>query len=183
MTREEALTRLNAGGYPPQSVVRKEGRFEVCIPAHPGDTDLTFLSIYDDGHFETHGSVAGEVENLLRMPSSLRNLLVSEEDRAESTQVSTQLAIFCVYGHDLIAKVELEAILRRWGLEPLFLDQLPSAGMTFIEKLEQFWDRAQFAVVLATPDDEGFPAGALALPRAGGACRRAAHRVRRALPE
>ncbi|OIR25044.1 hypothetical protein BGC33_05290 [Bathymodiolus thermophilus thioautotrophic gill symbiont] len=46
-------------------------------------------------------------------------------------------------------------MLRRWGLEPLILDQLPSQGQTIIEKLESYAADVQFAVVLATPDDMG----------------------------
>jgi predicted nucleotide-binding protein len=63
--------------------------------------------------------------------------------------------VFVVYGHDTGAKVQLEAMLRRWGLEPLILDQLPSEGQTIIEKLEAYTGEVGFAVVLATPDDEG----------------------------
>ena len=46
--------------------------------------------------------------------------------------------VFVVYGHDTEAKTHLEAMLRRWGLEPLILDQLPSKGQTIIEKLEEY---------------------------------------------
>lgn len=46
-------------------------------------------------------------------------------------------------------------MLRRWDLEPLILDQLTSGGQTIIEKLESVRREAVFAVVLATPDDEG----------------------------
>ena len=53
-------------------------------------------------------------------------------------------------------------MLRRWGLELLLLDQLPSEGLTIIEKLEKYRQEACFAVVLATPDDEGHKAGQLA---------------------
>ena len=67
--------------------------------------------------------------------------------------------VFVVYGHDNVARTQLEAMLRRWGLEPLILDQLPSRGQTIIEKLEQYTGRVDFAVVLATPDDEGHLAG------------------------
>lgn len=49
-------------------------------------------------------------------------------------------------------------MLRRWGLEPLILDQLPSEGATIIEKLERYTADVHFAVVLATPDDEGHKA-------------------------
>lgn len=41
----------------------------------------------------------------------------------------------------------------------MFLDQLPSEGQTIIEKLERYQSTPQFAVVLATPDDEGHRAG------------------------
>lgn len=63
--------------------------------------------------------------------------------------------VFVVYGHDSPARTELEAMLRRWNLEPLILDQLTSGGQTIIEKLESVRREATFAVVLATPDDEG----------------------------
>jgi predicted nucleotide-binding protein len=46
-------------------------------------------------------------------------------------------------------------MLRRWGLEPLIFDQIKSGGQTIIEKLETVRAEANFAVVLATPDDEG----------------------------
>ncbi len=45
------------------------------------------------------------------------------------------------------------------GLESVILDQLTSGGQTIIEKLETVRGNAAFAVVLATPDDEGHRAG------------------------
>ncbi len=46
-------------------------------------------------------------------------------------------------------------MLRRWGLAPLVRDELPSDGQKLIEKLEKYSVDVRFAVVLATPDDEG----------------------------
>jgi predicted nucleotide-binding protein len=64
--------------------------------------------------------------------------------------------VFVVYGHDSTARAQVEAMLRRWELEPLILDQLPSEGQTIIEKLMKYTkEDVGFAVVLATPDDEG----------------------------
>ncbi len=65
--------------------------------------------------------------------------------------------VFVVYGHDEVARTQLEAMLRRWDLEPLILDQLESSGNTIIEKLEEYMPQADFGIVLATPDDVGFP--------------------------
>lgn len=44
-------------------------------------------------------------------------------------------------------------------MEPIVLDQLTSEGDTLIEKLERSMRDAAFAVVLATPDDEGHVKG------------------------
>lgn len=74
---------------------------------------------------------------------------------AMTTGAAVSRKVFVVYGHDEKARTELEAMLRRWNLEPLILDQLTSGGQTIIEKLENARREASFAVVLATPDDEG----------------------------
>ena len=63
--------------------------------------------------------------------------------------------IFVVYGHDDIARTQLEALLRRWDLDPIILDQQASGGQTIIEKLEEYSSEVGYAIVLATPDDEG----------------------------
>lgn len=53
-------------------------------------------------------------------------------------------------------------MLRRWDLNPLILDQLASEGQTLIEKLMRYNnDDVGFAVVLCTPDDEGYRVGHL----------------------
>jgi predicted nucleotide-binding protein len=74
-------------------------------------------------------------------------------------QYAVKRKVFVVYGHDKTCRDQLEAMLRRWGLEPLILDQLPTEGQTVIEKLEGAMAEADFGVVLATPDDEGHRVG------------------------
>ncbi|MDR4498434.1 MAG: nucleotide-binding protein [Candidatus Scalindua sp.] len=104
------------------------------------------ISSYDKGTYNIQGKNAEEIEKLL------------EQKRTISTVHTSTNEVFIVYGHDETAKAQLEAMLRRWGLEPLILDQLPSGGQTVIEKLERYTGRVKFAVVLATPDDEGHKA-------------------------
>lgn len=81
-----------------------------------------------------------------------------DETRAIIEDVQTKIGnrkIFVVYGHDDIARTQLEALLRRWDLEPIILDQHASGGQTIIEKLEEYSEEIGYAIVLATPDDEG----------------------------
>lgn len=73
----------------------------------------------------------------------------------EDSSISDNRKIFVVYGHDEIARTQLEALLRRWDLKPIILDQMASGGQTIIEKLEEYRSDVKYAIVLATPDDEG----------------------------
>jgi predicted nucleotide-binding protein len=70
--------------------------------------------------------------------------------------------VFIVYGHDTVARDALELVLRRMGLEPIVLENVPAAGDTVIEKLEHYLKEhgnVGFACVLLTPDDEGYKSG------------------------
>lgn len=74
----------------------------------------------------------------------------------DTTVKKSHKKVFVVYGHDTVARTQLEAMLRRWDLEPLILDQLVSSGQTIIEKLEEYTNQVNFGIVLATPDDIGY---------------------------
>ena len=65
--------------------------------------------------------------------------------------------IFVVYGHDTSSRDLVEGFIKEIGLVPIILDQLPGAGNTIIEQLEDQIKGAAFACVLLTPDDEGYP--------------------------
>lgn len=70
--------------------------------------------------------------------------------------------VFIVYGHDIAARDNLELLLRRMGLEPIVLANVPAAGDTIIEKLERYigeHGNAGYACVLLTSDDQGHKAG------------------------
>lgn len=77
------------------------------------------------------------------------------KDFIDGNTTSTNRKVFVVYGHDDIARTQLEALLRRWDLDPIILDQQASGGQTIIEKLEEYGSDVGYAIVLATPDDEG----------------------------
>lgn len=93
-----------------------------------------------------------------KKPDAVRSLFPASSDEG-SAQSPRSSKVFVVYGHDDQVRTQLEALLRRWGLDPIILDQMPSEGMTIIEKLEKLVEDVRFAVVLATPDDEGHRRG------------------------
>ena len=98
------------------------------------------VNIYDSGKVNCQGKNKEGVEALLKEPA----------------QVTSSRKVFVVYGHDMNARTQLEAMLRRWDLEPLIIDQSVSSGNTIIEKLEEYTDKVNFGIVLATPDDIGY---------------------------
>lgn len=103
------------------------------------------VNCFDKGTVNVQGKNKDIVEKVLGGEAS------SSSPRTPSSKV------FVVYGHDSGARDQLEAMLRRWDLDPIILDQLPSEGATLIEKLENYVANVGFAVVLATPDDVGYP--------------------------
>lgn len=106
------------------------------------------VNVFDNGTVTPQGKYQGLIREMLGIDSG--------HPPAAPAQPKASRKVFVVYGHDAQAKTQLEAMLRRWDLDPLILDQLPSEGQTVIEKLEKYTQAdVGFAVVLATPDDEG----------------------------
>lgn len=113
-------------------------------------TNGAIINCYDKGTLNVQGKNTEEVEKLLGL---------SNQSKVSNNKHLHHEDVFVVYGHDEDARTQLEAMLRRWGLKPLILDQLPSGGQTIIEKLEKYTTNANFCVVLATPDDVGYRKG------------------------
>jgi predicted nucleotide-binding protein len=106
------------------------------------------VNVFDNGTVTPQGKSQSSIRDILGVnPATIQPV---------GGQPKHSRRVFVVYGHDAPARTQLEAMLRRWDLDPLILDQLPSEGQTVIEKLEKYTQSdVGFAVVLATPDDEG----------------------------
>ena len=113
-------------------------------------TNGSIVNVFNSGKITPQGKDQELVKEILGLNPGKTSSLSS------SNGLNPNNKVFVVYGHDTDARSRLEAMLRRWGLEPLILDQLPSEGQTIIEKLESFTSDVHFAVVLATPDDIGY---------------------------
>jgi predicted nucleotide-binding protein len=115
------------------------------------------VNVFDTGRCNVQGKNPDMLKQLLEGASTAT--LCGSGGAQQKAAAPRKNRVFIVYGHDSVARTQLEAMLRRWGVEPLILDQLPSEGQTIIEKLENLTNDVGFAVVLATPDDEGHRAG------------------------
>lgn len=96
-------------------------------------------------------------------PSTIAATPAPASAPAATARAGVDKRVFIVYGHDQGSRDGLELLLRRMGLDPIVLANLPAAGDTIIEKLEKYLGgtgNVGFACVLLTPDDEGYRAGA-----------------------
>lgn len=155
MTLDEIKACLQAGSFQVAN--------ETALPNGSG-TQLrlqngAIVNSYHTGNFNVQGKNQEAVKECLGVPIAQPAAAAVAPQNGAAAAKPMLSKVFVVYGHDTAARTELEAMLRRWRLEPLILDQLPSEGQTIIEKLEKYTAEVKFAVVLATPDDEGYRAG------------------------
>lgn len=116
--------------------------------------------VYDSGSVVPGGANTERLKELLGLPLEPAPAPASAPSAPRTRTAQT---VFVVYGHDRALRDQLEVMLHRWGLTPVILDELPSEGATIIEKLEKYQAATlHYAVVLATPDDEGCPKGGAA---------------------
>lgn len=145
MRVDEVLSRLEAAGLELQNRKRLGNGTGEQLRYKGG----AIVSVYDKGTFLVQGTTKDAIEALLSS--------VGTSAAVPRPPPLVSRKVFVVYGHDITARTQLEAMLRRWDLDPLILDQLPSEGQTIIEKLERYTGgEVRFAVVLATPDDIGY---------------------------
>ncbi|MBO9593351.1 MAG: nucleotide-binding protein [Niabella sp.] len=115
-------------------------------------SNSAIVNLFNTGKINVQGQNSEPVKHILGLNT---NQPISYKV-GQNTARQNATEVFVVYGHDADCRTQLEAMLRRWNLKPLILDQLPSEGQTIIEKLEKYTSTANFCIVLATPDDEGY---------------------------
>lgn len=153
MTLDEIKACLQAGGFQiaNQTVLTNGTGTQLRLQ------NEAIVNSYHTGKFNVQGKNQDAVKTCLGVLHAQAAAAPAPQNGVAAKPMLSK--VFVVYGHDTAARTELEAMLRRWRLEPLILDQLPSEGQTIIEKLEKYTAEVKFAVVLATPDDEGYRAG------------------------
>ena len=118
--------------------------------------DGTRINCYSTGRVVVQGrdtDIKREAEEIFGGKPAVSGRRARSKDSMDPAPASPD-RVFIVYGHDRDARDQLELLLRRLKLEPVILQNIPGAGDTIIEKLEQHTN-AKFACVLLTPDDEG----------------------------
>ena len=139
MNKSDVVILLQQNNIQIESEYRMNNNLGIVLRTYEG----CLVNVYDTGKVVCQGKNKDSIESLLQKVKTNGNK-------------NRNRKVFVVYGHDMNARTQLEAMLRRWDLEPLIIDQLASGGNTIIEKLEEYTNQVDFGIVLATPDDIGY---------------------------
>lgn len=121
------------------------------------------FTLYDTGKLVPGGKKSELTDQVIALHAKKTAPAKKAQPLSHSVSSQTDKDVFIVYGRDTESRDQLELILRRMGMNPIILSQLPAAGDTLIEKLESYIGQkgsVAYACVLVTPDDEGHIAGA-----------------------
>jgi predicted nucleotide-binding protein len=130
--------------------------------------DLDTLPLFMGGGFTAtdvqtnlRQNLAGSITKLCTLIDMLNEKMEDAEPdvlpSGHAVKQSTR-RVFVVHGHDDGLKETVARYLGKLSLDPIILHEKANEGRTIIEKFEAHAE-VDFAVVLFTPDDVGFPTG------------------------
>jgi predicted nucleotide-binding protein len=133
------------------------------LSGHINDQEIDLIKEANTSSYETDrlaydDYMVGLLQGLKEFPSAyIANETQTTTAKSLKSSKPTSKKIFVVHGHDETVKIDVARTLEKLGLEPIILHEQPSKGKTIIEKFEEHASLAQYAIVLLTPDDIGYP--------------------------
>ena len=132
----------------------RDQEHSVQIRAKSGE----IINFFKTGTVQVQGKKTTLAAELNAWKDNGGSLVTDEDPVSFQPNPGLNKNVFVVYGHDTVSTDALDLILRRMGLSPIILANLPAAGDTIIEKLERYIVKTGdvgYACVLLTPDDLG----------------------------
>jgi predicted nucleotide-binding protein len=108
------------------------------------------------------GGLAVKVRLGIDLSENIRETITAASvatSKQKTPRIASEQKVFIVHGHNNEAKETVARFIQKINLTPLVLHEQANKGLTIIEKFEAFSD-VEFAVILLTPDDIGYPVGA-----------------------
>src|SRR6266404_384252 len=99
-------------------------------------------------------NVMGSARELLTYIDGLLELHVTPKSQELKQDPTRSARVFIGHGRNDIVRSKVKDFIRdRCALEPLVLQDMPSAGLTVIEKLERYGRTADYAILILTGED------------------------------
>lgn len=163
-TIEDIQKIIRGSGHPIKSVDKKDTFYRITTTHgaicnwHPSNGRVQF-----QGKEDLRDALETAVtRHLERLEKQKANRATSPAPGVRSRPGSTRKRVFIVHGHDRSALTQLELILHKLVVDHFVLVNTSGGGQTIIEALEKEIGRggnkAEFGIVLLTPDDIGHAA-------------------------
>lgn len=117
----------------------------------------------DAGGRDKEGYVTRIVAHVAAVPKTTAKEAAVEEiedppptSRRQRVQDPEEIDILIVHGHDDRMRLEIKRFVEALRLKTVVLQDAPDRGLTILEKLELYASLAKYAIVLLSPDDEGY---------------------------
>lgn len=132
------------------AAIVEDPQFEDLVPrpdvSHPSDI-----------HYSPEGTLVNVVTTANEMGTYLDGLLalhLTPKSQELKQDPKATHKVFVGHGKNELVRSRVKTFLQdRCGFEVIILQELPSSGMTLIEKLEKYGRLADYAVLIFTPDD------------------------------
>jgi predicted nucleotide-binding protein len=99
-------------------------------------------------------NVATTAKELLSYIEGILSMYLTPKSKELAANPTKTAKVFIGHGRNEIVRGKVKDFIRdRCHLEPLVLQELPSSGLTVIEKLEKYGRTADYAVMILTGDD------------------------------
>lgn len=122
---------------------------------HLSNSDLRTLYLRRELLREIVKTIAGTTaRELVTYLDSLLSLHLAPKARELEVSATARVKVFVGHGRNEVVRHRVKNFLEdRCGIELVILEDLPSTGLTVIEKLERFGRIADYAVLILTGDD------------------------------
>lgn len=145
--------------YQVQGVVSGEVIKLLLTPGERSNSGITLGNIEATATINKQGVIAGEWRSSIGTQGSFSIVKATIPEVVQHDKTKNNNAVFVVHGHDDATKEKVARFIEKLGLEVIILHEQVNRGMTIIEKFEEYSRKAEFAVVLYTPDDVAYPLG------------------------
>ena len=154
--RDDGLTRNSYKSYPVTTLSAACATLEKWLNNYPLSKGASYQKTLPDTRAQLqpkHTSYGRPAAHTLSA-TDYKKALVKFRDLAKKVDTENR-NVFIVHGRDHDTRNEVQRVLHSLSIPTIVLEKEGDAGQTVIQKFEREAARCEYAIIIASPDDEG----------------------------
>lgn len=154
--RDDELTRNSYKSYPVTTLAAACTTLEKWLNNYPLSKGASYQKTLQDTRAQLqpkHTSYGRPAAHTLTA-TDYKKALVKFRDLAKKVDTENR-NVFIVHGRDHDTRNEVQRVLHSLSIPTIVLEKEGDAGQTVIQKFEREAARCEYAIIIASPDDEG----------------------------